>query len=169
MTKIQYSLTPEDYREYQQAYLRAIAGFWSRNHFRIFVGFGIIVFIAGLNWILNVNREKYPGLVGIAGGLYLIFAGIWGRMSFRRWFRKNAHMFQGLEGEFTEEGLTVRASKEETHAKWEHYTGFVETRNLLLLRTPEGSCVIVPKRSFAAADLESVLGLIRNKVALIGR
>jgi|YelNatPaOPRAMG01_1025707.scaffolds.fasta_scaffold73034_3 hypothetical protein len=169
MTKVRYSLTPADYRDYQKAYLGTIADFWGRNHFRISVGFGSIVFIGGLNWVFNVNREKYPGLVAIAAGLYLIFVGIWGRMSFRRWFRKNEHLFQNLEGEFSEEGVTVRTAKEETRTKWEHYTGFVETPTLLLLRTPEGSCVLIPKRAFAPAELDSVLQLIRNKVALIGR
>ncbi len=168
-TKIQYSLTAEDYREYQKAYLASMAEFWGRNHFRISVGFGSIVFIAGLNWVFNVHREKYPGLVAIAGGLYLIFVGIWGRVSFRRRFRKNEPLYQGLEGEFSNEGLTIRASREETRAKWEHYTGFLETPNLLLLQTPDGSCVVIPKRAFAPAELDSVLQLVRSKVGPSGR
>ena len=30
--KIHYSLTPEDYSEYQELYLARIAGFWQKHH-----------------------------------------------------------------------------------------------------------------------------------------
>jgi YcxB-like protein len=166
---IRFSLTADDYREYQQTYLARIAGFWDRNHFRIFVTFGIIVFVAGINWIFFEHRENYPGLVSLAGGLYLIFAGAWGRLKWRRWFRKNRHLYQDLEGEITEENFTVRSNNEETLAKWEHYSGFVESENLIVLRDPQGNGVVVPKRAFAPAELESFLELLSRKLGRVAR
>jgi YcxB-like protein len=164
MMRIHYSLTAEDYREYQQMYLTRIAGFWQRNHFRIFVTFGVITFVAGLNWIFFEHRENYPGFVAIAGGLYLIFAGIWGRLQWRHWFRKNKHLYQDLEGDIAEEDLTVRSKTEETRAKWEHYSCFVESSNLIILLDPQGSWLILPKRAFAACDLESFSQLLCGKL-----
>ena len=162
--KISLSLTPEDYHEYQQVYLTRIAGFWQRSHFRIFVVFGTIVFLAGLNWIFFEHRGSYPGWISIAGGLYLMFAGWWGRLKWRRWFHKNAHLYQDLEGEITEENLTVRSRTEETCAKWEHYSGLVESQNLLVLLDSQGNGLILPKRAFAPVDLESFLQFLHRKL-----
>jgi YcxB-like protein len=162
--KIRFSLTAEDYSEYQQTYLTRIAAFWLRYHYRTFVTFGIIVFVAGLNWIFFEHRETYPGWVSIAGGLYLVFAGVWGRLKWRRWFSKNAHLYQNLEVEITDENLTVRSKTEETCAKWEHYSAYVESQNLLILLDPHGNCLILPKRAFAPADLESFMQLLHGKL-----
>jgi YcxB-like protein len=162
--KIHFSLTTDDYREYQQMYLTRIARFWQRYHYRIFVTFGIITFVAGLNWIFFEHREDYPGWVSIAGGLYLVFAGVWGRIKWRRWFSRNAHLYQDLEVEITQEDVRVRSKTEETCAKWEHYSTFVESQDLLVLLDPHGNCLILPKRAFAPADLESFLQLLHRKV-----
>lgn len=164
MIKISLSLSPEDYYEYQKMYLTRIAGFWQRNHFRIFVTFGIIVLLAGLNWTYIEHRESYPGLVALAGGLYLVFAGIWGRLKWRRWFLKNMHLYQDLEGEITEESLTVRSKTEETRARWDHYSRFIESRNLLVLVDPQENSLIIPKRTFAPAELDSFLKLLNSRV-----
>lgn len=163
--KICYSLTPEDYREYQELYLTRMARFWEKYHYRIFVTFGIIVLLAGLNWIFVEHRESYPGWVAILGGLYLLFAGVWGRLKWRRWFGKHAHLYQDLEGEITEEGLSVRSRTEETRAKWEHYSTFVESQNLLVLLDPQENWLVLPKRAFAPEDLRSCLKLLRGNVA----
>jgi hypothetical protein len=168
MIKISLSLSPEDYYEYQQMYLTRIAGFRQRNHFRIFVTFGIIVLLAGLNWIFIEHRENYPGLVALAGGLYLVFAGIWGRLKWRHWFLKNKHLFQDLEGEITEESLTVQSKTEETRARWEHYSRFIESRNLLVLVDSQENCLIVPRRAFAPAELESFLKLLSSRIGHSG-
>lgn len=141
-----------------------MAGFWQRNHFKVFVTFGSIVLLAGLNWIFIEHRENYPGLVALAGGLYLVFAGIWGRVKWRRWFLNHMHLYQDLEGEITDESLTVRSKTEETRAKWEHYSRFVESRNLLVLVDLQENCLIVPKRAFAQIDLESFLQLLRSRM-----
>lgn len=162
--KIHYSLTPQDYREYQELYLTRIARFWERYHYRIFVTFGVIVFIAGLNWIFFEHRRGYPGWVSILGGLYLVFAGVWRRLKWRRWFGKHAHLYQDLEGEITEEGLSLRSRTEETRAKWEHYSTVVESQNLLILLDPQGNWLVLPKRAFAPEDLRSFLKLLRGKV-----
>ncbi len=164
--KIHFSLTAEDYREYQQMYLARIARFWQRYHYSIFVTFGIVVFVAGLNWIFFEHRENYPGWGSIAGGLYLVFAGVWGRLKWKRWFRKNEHLYQDLEGEITDEDLVVRSKTEETRAKWEHYSTFVETQNLLVLMDPHGNWLVLPKRAFAPADLQSFLKLLHGKLAV---
>lgn len=163
--KIHYSLTAEDYREYQELYLARIAGFWQKYHYRIFVAFGVIVFVAGINWIFVERRESYPGWVSILGGLYLVFAGVWGRLKWRRWFRKNTYLYQDLEGEITDEDLTVRSRTEETRAKWEHYSTFVESRNLLILLDPQGNWLVLPKRAFEPADLEPFLKMLHSKLA----
>jgi hypothetical protein len=166
MIKISLSLSPDDYYEYQQVYLARIAGFWQRNHFRVFVTFGIIVLLAGLNWVFIEHRENYTGLVAIAGGLYLVFSGVWGRLRWRRWFLKNMHLYQDLEGEITEESLTVRSKTEETRTRWEHYARFIESRNLLVLMDPQENCLIIPKRAFAQADLESFLQVLNRRMAM---
>lgn len=163
--KIRYSLTPEDYREYQELYLTRIAGFWQKYHYRIFVTFGVIVFAAGLNWTFFEHRETYPGWVAILGGLYLLFTGVWGRLKWRRWFRKHVHLFQDLEGEITEEGLSVRSGPQETSAKWEHYLSFVESQTLLILLDPQGNWLVLPKRAFTPADLQYFLKLLNGKLA----
>jgi YcxB-like protein len=165
--KIYFSLTTEDYGEYQQTYLTRIAGFWQRYHFRVFVTFGIIVFVAGLNWIFFEHREDYPGWVSIAGGLYLVFSGAWAKLKWRRWFSRNAHLYQNLEVEITDGNLMVRSKTEETIAKWEHYSRLVESQNLFVLLDPHGNCLILPKRSFAPADLESFLQILHRKPDLL--
>jgi YcxB-like protein len=162
--KIHFSLTAEDYGEYQQTYLTRIARFWQRYHFRVFVTFGIIVFVAGLNWIFFEHRENYPGWASITGGLYLVFAGVWGRLKWRRWFRQNAHLYQNLEVEITDEDLTVRRATEKTCAKWGHYSRFVESQSLLILLDSHGNCLILPKRAFTPADLKSFLELLHTKL-----
>ena len=40
---IRYSLTLDDYKEYQAVYFNTLAGFWVRNHLLIFVSFGALV------------------------------------------------------------------------------------------------------------------------------
>ncbi|TAM84651.1 MAG: YcxB family protein [Acidobacteria bacterium] len=162
--KIHYSLTVEDYLEYQELYLTRIAGFWQKYHYRIFVIFGIIVFVAGINWIFFEHRHTYRGWVSILGGMYLVFVGVWGRWKWRRWFRKNAHLYQNLEGEITDEDLTVRSRTEDTRAKWGHYSGFAESRNLIILLDPQGNWLILPMRAFEPADLESFLKLLHTKL-----
>ncbi len=164
MMKIHYSLTAEDYREYQQAYLTRIAGFWQRNHFSIFLTFGTIVFVTGLNWIFFEHRQGYPGFVSIVGGLYLIFLGVWGRLNWRGWFRKNAHLYHDLDGEITEDTLTVRSKTEETRTKWDHYSRFVESSHLVIRLDPQENWLVLPKRAFAPADLESFLQLLRGRL-----
>lgn len=163
MMKIHYSLTEEDYREYQELYLTRVAGFWQKYHYSIFVMFGVVVFVAGLNWIFFERRESYPGWVAIVGGLYLVFVGVWSRLGWRRWFRKNAHLYQDLEGEITDETMTVRSRTEETSAKWEHYSTFAESQTLLVLLDIQGGCLILLKRAFDPEDLESFLRLLHRK------
>ncbi|HEX5410607.1 MAG TPA: YcxB family protein [Terriglobia bacterium] len=163
--KTQYSLTPQDYREYQELYLTRIAGFWEKYHFRIFVTFGAICFAAGLNWIVFEHRETYPGWVALVGGLYLLFSGVWGRWKWRHWFRKNAELYQNLDGEITDDNLTVRSGTVETCARWEHYSRFVESQNLLLLLDPQGSWLVLPKRAFAPEDFHSFVKFLRDKLS----
>lgn len=163
--KIHYSLTPEDYSEYQELYLARIAGFWQKHHYRIFVTFGVIVFIAGLNWIFFAHRENYRGWVAIFGGLYLCFAGIWARLKWRRWFSRNAHLYQDLEVGIADEDFTVRSKTIQACTKWEHYSRAVESHKLIVMLDLRGDCVILPKRAFAPEDLETFLKFLHRKVS----
>jgi YcxB-like protein len=168
--QVHFSLTEDDYREFQQAYFARLAGFWDRNHVKIFVTFGALVIVAGLNWIYYLHRGRFYGFTCVVLGLALIWLGAWGRFwKWRRWFSKNRRWFQDIEGEISAEGLMLRTKTEETRTKWEHYSGFVETENLILLQTPLSPYVIVPKRALAPSELVSFQELLRNKLTEVGR
>ena len=163
--QIQCSLTAEDYREFQQVYLERFAGFWQRNLFKIFVLFGVIVIVAGLNWIFYLHRNTAYGVLCILCGLYLVWRPAWLRFwKWQRWFRKNAHQYANLQYEISEEYLLSRTPTAETKAYWEHYPKYAETPNLVLLAERSGSYLIFPKRDFSAADLEAFQEILKRKV-----
>jgi hypothetical protein len=146
---IRYSLTLDDYKEYQRMYFDSLAGFWVRNHLPIFVSFGLLVSIAGLNWNLNRHTPRFYGFLCVALGLCLVWRGLWFRYrKWSRWFSRNVHKFHDLEGDITAEGLTWRGKTDELQVRWAHYSAFAETERLFVLIDQQHSCVIIPKRAF---------------------
>ena len=159
------SLTADDYREFQHVYFDRLAGFWQRNLFRIFVSSGVIVIIAGLNWIFYLHRSRAYGTLCILCGLYLVWWGAWVRFwKWQRWFRKNSQLYSNLHYDFSEDGILSRTTTEETKAKWEHYPKYSETPNLVLLVDERDFCLIFPKRAFTPAGLDAFQDFLKRKV-----
>ena len=162
---VHFSLTPEDYREYERVYLATFAGFRERHHFKIFISFGALAAIAGLNWIFSLHRNKYYGLLCVVAGIFLVGLGSWSRFwRARRWFSKNRQLYQNIEVRFSGEGLQWRSATAESNTRWAHWRGSAESENLIVVEAPEGSHVILPKRAFAASELDSLRELLRKNL-----
>jgi YcxB-like protein len=167
--QIHCSLMEDDYQEFQRAYLEHFAGFWQRNLFKIFVPFGVIVIVAGLNWIFYLHRNTAYGVLCILCGLYLVWRAAWLRFwKWQRWFRKNAHLYANLQYEISEDDLLTRTATEETKAQWGNYPKYTESKNLILLMDGRGSYLVFPKRAFNPTDLNSFLELLKRKVKASG-
>jgi YcxB-like protein len=165
-TRIRFSLSASDYHEFERTYRVRFASFWERNLFKIFVSFGLIVIAAGLNWMYYLHRDKYYGSVCILGGSYLIWHASWIRFwRGRRWFARNRHLYENLEAEISEAGLTLRTDTEEVKQSWKHYLGYTETEHLFVLSVPLDSSVILPKRAFEPGELAAFGDLLRRKVS----
>lgn len=157
--EINFTLTADDYQEFMHAWYQRLAGFWLRHQLAIFVSFGVICVLGGLNWTYLQHRGALYGAFCGACGVFLVLLGFWScRWKWRRWFARNRGDYQNISARFDAEGTTVRSKAQETRTKWEYYQGYEETENLILLAMPGGTYLILPKRAFADSDL----GLFRE-------
>jgi YcxB-like protein len=166
--RIFFSLTAADHQEFRRAYFSSLAGFWTRHHFKIFVAFGMVVIAAGLNWLFNVHREPYYGWACVVAGLYLVGRAVWLRFAAgRRWFSRNRHAFENVEVEIGESEVTARTGTETSATRWEGYRSYAETEGLLVLSMFSGSFLVLPKRAFSPADLDSFRALLAAKLPVV--
>ena len=162
--EINFTLTADDYQEFRRAYYQRLAGFWHRHQFAIFVSFGVIVILGGLNWTYVQHRGVLYGSFCDACGVFLILAGFWSRKwRWRRWFAQNRDAYENIFARFDEDGTTVRNKVQETRTKWEYYKGHEETENLILLAMPGSSYLILPKRAFGESDLGLFREMLKKK------
>ncbi|HET7214849.1 MAG TPA: YcxB family protein [Terriglobia bacterium] len=162
--EINFTLTADDYQEFMRAYYQHLAGFWQRHQLAVFVSFGVICILGGLNWTYVEHRGALYGSFCDACGLFLVLFGFWScRWKWRRWFAQNSDAYQNIFARFDEDGTTVRRRAQETKTQWEYYKGYEETENLILIAMPGGTYLIVPKRAFGGSDLGSFRQLLQNR------
>lgn len=171
---IRFTVTADDYDEFRRIYHAKLGGFLFRHAGKIEL-FGLVVFLAGLNWIFfvhhdvnwifYVHHDRYYGFIVAILGLYIIGRGEWLRpWSWKRSFARNARSLENIEMQIDETGTLVHSRMQETASKWEHYSGFAETERLILLGDRQkSSYIIVPKHAIDPAELASLRDLLRRK------
>lgn len=65
---------------------------------------------------------------------------------------------------FTDDGMRVKSSTEDTSYKWEAFSGFGEGEKVIMLRMPTDSTMILPKSMFSEGQLQQLVSVLDRKV-----
>ena len=163
---ISFKLTDKHYKEFRRSYFATLAGFWDRKHFIIFSSFGIVVTVAGLNWIFSRQSDTLYGFFCVVLGLCLILRGLW----FRYWqgvrqFSRDQLKVDSLQVEIDLEGFIWRSQTEAVRVHWAHYSRFYESKNLFVLVDSTNASTIIPKLAFAPDELSCFRTWVHDKLA----
>lgn len=125
--------------------------------------FVALMVAAGVTGSMVWSVKNVLPLVGASVFYVFLFVGphLTGRRLYRALIKggDNQVMYR-----FDAEGVTIRASAVTTTFAYRLLSRFRETRSMFLLTTNSGMTTIVPKRAFAASDLQRVRGLIPVEV-----
>ena len=118
--------------------------------------------------VLLVGRQ--PWLAGFAGAVGLVFGflGIWHSAGPRYLGRQH---IQGLNEDeipvrfrFDQEGMTISGSWGTSFYRYCGIHSYTERGSAILVQTGPMLRMVVPKRAFSPADLETVRGLLKSRV-----
>lgn len=175
--RLQYALTPDDFMEFQRAYLKFRK---SLSPARRFSGAALMLWLVIILLVLVIYcimtlfspapaapapaapaapqslRELALSLLPAVIAVALIYGFLlWLRRSkllYRRYIDEMQKLRENHETEITDPGITIRQTGCVTTMEWTYFIRFVETRNTLLLFTSGRIGHILPKRAFASEE-----------------
>lgn len=157
--RLNYQLTFQDYQEANQAYFK--------SQLLLIVGLSALIGLLVFLGIFNLIRrpDNLEGYINLLLGLgFFPFINLLQRYNTARTWKTHPSLREPKILEVTEEGLTLQSSSFKATVKWQVYTGFLETKNLLILYSAKSTFDIFPKRAFIrSGELEKFRGMLLAK------
>ncbi len=170
--ELQFSLTPEDYMEFQRATVKRVKRMARRSMSRSMVGWVVIMAVAVFFFVV-FHKDRAPATPAPApapsqnllGAIVLnflpyfaVFVFIWifflsqlrPAKRIRQQFKDSPELGEARRAVASAENFTMYRSTSTTIMAWSHFPFFTETANLFLLYENQAQAYIVPKRAFTS-------------------
>lgn len=158
--KLEYRLTLNDYLEAAQVTYNS----WRFLKFGLWV-VSIFIVIGGIFDIIKRPYQLYSYFTLIFGICFIPCIQFFMRRGVIDAWKNPANMMQEtITMDISEEVLSVKTSSVEAQIKWQIYTHFVETPNLLIVYLSSRVYYIFPKRAFSSEEQLSFRELLSRKV-----
>lgn len=158
--KLEYRLTLNDYLKAAQVTYNS----WRFFKF-LFCGINIFIVISAIFEIIRKPYHLYNYLSLIFGICNIpLIQFVLRRGVIDAWKNPANMMQEPINMDITEEVLSVKTSSVEAQIKWQIYTHFVETPNLLIVYLSSQQYYIFPKRAFSSEEQLSFRELLSRKV-----
>ncbi len=154
---VQYQCSLKDYVEAQNAVLKASAGYY------------ILVLGGGVSLAFGLFLEYRSGFARAIPALFLAlfwlgYPTILLPAKFKREFKKNPNFPRACLLHVDDDSLRTSSDVSTSETKWVAFTKFRETPNVFLIYFGRNIFRVIPKRAFAAPQLEEFRELLRRKL-----
>lgn len=125
-------------------------------------GILLVTQLAYLMIVPDANRVTVG--FGSAIGVYFLYCGFALRRYFRRSYRKDRRFQHDFTTDISEDGIHIAMPTAEAQLKLENFVRFLESDEIFMLFHSDLIFNILPKRAFAAAEIDLFRELLRRKI-----
>ena len=157
---LKYSLTREDYLKAQALFVRNVGLFTRVSAYSLPV-VGALLIAAGVLNLRNTPRNWGALVFCVIWGMLLIF---WRRFSLARTFKKEKTLQQAFDVLIDDSGVELSNQNGRTLSRWPAIQKVAESNDLFLLICGQRTFHVIPKRAFAAGEMEQFRTLLQQKI-----
>ena len=163
--KILYRITEQDYLEAHSLFA-ANEPVYRRLSRRFMPWIGAILLVTQLTYLAIVpDANRVTAALGSAIGVYFLYCGFALRRYFRRSYRKDRRFQHDFTTDISEDGIHIAMPTAEAQLKWGNFIRFLESDDIFMLFHSDLIFNILPKRAFAADEIDQFRELLRRKIA----
>jgi YcxB-like protein len=162
--KVSYKLSQEEFLEGQRAYCSRLASKLVRFSFRFAVPVAVLLLADGIAvFVLHLN--SVIALILAVWGVWMLInrTVIW-PIRMKKEYAQYPDMERTME--FGDEGMAAQTNFGKSELRWSRLTRFAETDGLFVLFAPPRFLYTVPKRAFAAGELDAFRRLLQQKISV---
>jgi hypothetical protein len=166
--RIVYRITEQDYVNACDLFV-ANEPVYRRLSRRLMPWIGGILLLIQIVYIVSVPDANRAAVgFGSAISVYFLYCSFALRRYFRRRFRKDRRFQHDFTTDILEDGIHVVTPTAESQMKWENFVRFLESSDIFMLFHSDLIFNILPKRAFAAGEVDSFRELLRRKIPAKG-
>jgi hypothetical protein len=154
---IHYACNLQDYIEAQKVALRTTV-----SYYIMLVGGGLCLLVGAVVAVVGPFSSALPPL--LLAAFWLGYPFVYIPFKLRRDFRKHPNFARECQVHVDDDGLRSQSDVSTGETKWEAFVKFRETPNLFMLYLGGRMSKVIPKRAFAASQVEEFRELLRRKL-----